>query len=121
VPPRDWSFRVEDIVAAIERVLEYTRGMDAKSLARTPQTFEAVLFNFIVIGEAAAHVPPEVTSRFPEIDWKQMRGLRNRLVHEYFGADPEIVWQTVRDDLPALLPRLRSILLSSDTDDPDRP
>ena len=113
MPRRDWLFRIQDIVAAIEKVLEYTRGMDAATFERTPEKLEAVLFNFVVIGEAATHVPSEVATRYPEIDWRQMRGMRNRLVHEYFGADPKIVWNTVRDDLPAVLPRLREILLEA--------
>jgi uncharacterized protein with HEPN domain len=120
VPRRDWLFRIQDIVAAIEKVQDYTSGMDAATFQRTSETLEAVLFNFVVIGEAAMHVPPEIATKYPEIDWKQMRGMRNRLVHEYFGADPSIVWQTVREDLPGVLPRLRAILLQSAEADQDR-
>lgn len=50
-----------------------------------------MLYNLVVIGEAASHLPEEVTARHPEIEWRQVRGMRNRLVHEYFGADPSIV------------------------------
>jgi uncharacterized protein with HEPN domain len=117
VPPREWLFRIQDIVDAIERVLDYTRGMDVSTFEGERETVDAVLFNFVIIGEAATHVPPEVATKYPEIDWRHMSGMRNRLVHEYFGADPKIVWHTVEDDLPAVLPRLRAILV--DADEPD--
>ena len=98
------------MVVAIEKILAYTRGMDLKSFERTLSVADAVSYNFVIIGEAANHVPDDVVASHPEIDWRQMRGLRNRLVHEYFGADVEIVWQTIEEDLPQVLPHLRALL-----------
>ena len=98
------------MVVAIEKVVGYTRDMDLERFERSIAILEAVSFNFVVIGEAANHVPEEVTASHPEIDWHQMRGMRNRLVHEYFGADTSIVWQTAREDLPEALPHLKQML-----------
>jgi uncharacterized protein with HEPN domain len=63
-----------------------------------------------VIGEAAAHIPDDVAEAHPEIAWNLMRGMRNRLVHDYFGMDPEIIWDTVQNDLPPLVEPLKRIL-----------
>jgi uncharacterized protein with HEPN domain len=66
--------------------------------------------NFIVIGEAANHVPDPVQEAHPEVPWNLMRAMRNRLVHVYFTVDPDIMWQTVQQDLPALLKPLENLL-----------
>jgi uncharacterized protein with HEPN domain len=69
-----------------------------------------VVRNLIVIGEAARHVPDEVVAANPQIPWARMRGMRNLVVHEYFGVDVDVLWDTVTGNLPALLPLLRDLL-----------
>lgn len=71
---------------------------------------DAVIRNFIVIGEAARQIPPEIENQFNDVPWNKMRGLRNIVVHEYFGVDNSIVWETIKHDLPPILPLLNSIL-----------
>lgn len=66
--------------------------------------------NLIVIGEAASHVPAEVVAANPQIPWARMRGMRNLAVHEYFGIDVNVLWDTVTVNLPALPPLLRELL-----------
>lgn len=73
---------------------------------------DALIRNFAVIGEAARHVPEEIKVSHPEVPWARMRGIRNLLVHEYFGIDSKIVWDTVWEELPGLESRLRAILES---------
>jgi len=71
---------------------------------------DAVLRNLTVIGEAARHVPDEVVATHPDLPWSEMRDMRNIVVHEYFGVDPAIIWRTIREDLPPLVPQLESLL-----------
>ena len=77
MPPRSWSIRIDDMVAAIEAILEYTAGMDRAGFAADRRTVDAVVRNLIVIGEAAGHVPDDVVAANPQIPWARMRGLRS--------------------------------------------
>jgi uncharacterized protein with HEPN domain len=71
---------------------------------------DAVIRNFIIIGEAATHVPEEVVSAHPEIPWRDMRDMRNFVVHEYFGISDKIIWDTVQNNLPPLINLLKPLL-----------
>jgi uncharacterized protein with HEPN domain len=71
---------------------------------------DAVVRNLEVIGEAARHIPDDVQTRFPDVPWVEMKGMRNILIHEYFGVSLEIVWKTVRENLPPVEPMLRKVL-----------
>ena len=110
MPPREWRLRVEDILAAIERVQRYTASLDLALFLADDKTVDAVSFCFGVIGEAARHVPDDVAAANPDLPWPEMRAMRNVVVHEYFGVTPETLWKTAREDLPALVERLRRLL-----------
>ena len=106
MPHRDWKFRIQDILDAIDAVQEYTRGMDLKSFIGDRKTVDAVVRNLIIIGEAAVQIPEDICSKYPEVPWYDMRGMRNFVVHEYFKASDKVIWDTVQVDLftlPALL------------------
>ena len=109
MPPRDWRIRVDDIMAAVDAIMVYTHGMDRAAFGADRRTVDAVVRNMIVIGEAAARVPEDVAVAHPEIPWARMRGLRNLAVHEYFGVDEDVLWDTVTVNLPAVLPELRRL------------
>jgi uncharacterized protein with HEPN domain len=113
VPLRDWKFRIQDILDAVQKVREYTRGMDFKSFAEDRKTLDAVVRNLIIIGEAAVQIPEEVCEGHPEVPWYEMRGMRNFIVHEYFKASDKIIWDTVQVDLPLLPTVLKNILEES--------
>ena len=110
MPPREWLVRLEDILEAVSKVASYTSGLDLAAFKADERTRDAVVWNFAVIGEAARLVPGEIEARFPDVPWASMRGMRNIVIHEYFGIDVEIVWVTATRDLPALEPRLRRII-----------
>ena len=110
MPSREWSLRAEDILEAIAKIERYTAGMTFESFKADTKTADAVIRNLEVIGEAARNIPDEVCQRFPEIPWDKMRGIRNILAHEYFGVSLPIIWQTIKADLPPLVPLLRDIL-----------
>jgi uncharacterized protein with HEPN domain len=106
MPPRDWALRITDILDSIAAIREFTAGMDYAAFTRDRKTIDAVLRNFTVIGEAARYVPDDVTATFPEIPWQDMRDMRNILMHQYFGVNLRIVWDTIQVNLPPLVPQL---------------
>jgi len=114
VPVKDWRLRIEDILTAISRIQSYTAGMDQKTFVADSKTFDAVLRNLLVIGEAVRHVPDTVIIRFTDIPWDRMRAMRNFLVHEYPSIDPNIVWHTIQEDLPPLAPLLQRVLAAAE-------
>lgn len=86
------------------------------------KTVKAVELNFIIIGEAARVVPDEIQKANSAVPWQIMRSMRNRMVHMYFHVDPDILWKTVQDDLPLLVPHLENLLLNLPSkDDPKTP
>jgi uncharacterized protein with HEPN domain len=107
---RNWPLRISDILEAIAKVSRYTAGMDPDSFAADDKTVDAVLRNLELIGEAARNLPDDFVAGHPHIPWHEMRGMRNILIHEYFGVSLPIVWHTVTQDLPALVPLLNEIL-----------
>lgn len=116
MPPRDWQFRIRDMLEAIESVRSYTEGMDFITFEGDRRTVDAVVRNLTVIGEAAARIPEDVVDAHREIPWDEMRAMRNLVVHEYFGVSNRILWETVQGNLPSLVTPLRAIL---DTDQAD--
>jgi len=107
---RDWRVRIDDIVESIEKIQRFIEGMDFAQFRADDRTVDAVLHNLMVIGEAAGRMPQAVVDRHPEIPWSKMRGIRNVVVHEYFGISLDVVWETASSDLPAVAPALRSLL-----------
>jgi len=110
VPPRNWKIRIHDILKSLEAIRVYTKDMSFEDFSADQKTIDAVVRNFIVIGEAAAHVPDDVCARYPEISWYEMRGMRNFVVHEYFGVSDRILWDTIQNNLPPLEAMLKKVI-----------
>jgi uncharacterized protein with HEPN domain len=110
VPHRSWDLRISDIIEAIENALNYSAGMTFEQFAADRKTIDAVVRNFMIIGEAATHLPEDFIERHPDLPWQEMRDMRNIVVHEYFGVDNLIVWETLQINLPPLLPLLRHLI-----------
>jgi len=106
--------RLNDMLAAIDRIAEYTADMSAEMFATDSRTVDAVVRNLIVIGEAASRVPEAYRSAHDQVPWPIMRGMRNVVVHEYWGVDISVVWQTVSEDLPPLRSQLQTLLSNLD-------
>lgn len=117
---RQWKLYIEDILEAIVRIERYTQGMDLEGFRASDITVDAVIRNFTIIGEAARQIPPEIEKANSDIPWDKMRALRNIVVHQYFGVDASILWETLRHDLPPLTPRLRRVLEKSKLGDISR-
>lgn len=114
MPPRDWRLYIDDILASIARVEEYTRGLEFEEFERDSMRVEAVLHNFMIIGEAASRISPELQRRLPSVPWPKMRGMRNIIAHGYFAVRLKVVWDASRDDLPTLVPALQAALVDED-------
>ena len=89
---KKYMFYIEDIEEAINNIVEYTKGYDKESFLTDKKTLNAVLRNLSIIGEAANHIPIEIQNKYPKIDWTAIIGLRNRVIHDYFGIDYNIIW-----------------------------
>jgi uncharacterized protein with HEPN domain len=101
---------LEDIVEAIEIIETYTAGLDGIAFAKNRMVVDAVIRNLEIIGEAAKNVPEEIQSNNPEISWKQMTALRNRIIHAYFGIDTEILWDIISKNLPETKTKINAAL-----------
>ena len=115
-PPREWRFRIENMIEFCEKVLEFTTGMDEGDFFSNSVINDATLHNIVLIGEAARHVPDDIRTSYTDIPWVSMIATRNRIIHHYLGIDDERVWEIVRKDIPALLPQLRELLEEVGTD-----
>ena len=109
MPPREWRLRVEDILEAIAKIEQYVSGLSFGQFAADPKTIDAVVRNLEVIGEAVRHLSSDLDSLPAGVPWIDIAGMRNILIHEYFGVDLKIIWQTVIDDLPELRSQLRRV------------
>jgi uncharacterized protein with HEPN domain len=99
---RDVRIYILDIIAASDKVRRYTAGMTREQLLSDERTYDAVLRNLEIIGEAAKHLLPDVRQEMPSIPWTKIAGMRDILAHVYFGVDPDIVWDVVENKVPEL-------------------
>lgn len=93
------SILIDDMLEAVEKINRYTKDFDYDRFLADERTSDAVVRNLEIIGEAASRLPVEIRQQFPHIEWKKIIGLRNRVIHEYFGVDLEIVWYIIQNDL----------------------
>ena len=116
MPKRDVGLLLEDIVEAIDKIARYTADVDRDSFLEDEKTIDAVVRNLEIIGEATRQLPDTYTAKHGGIPWRQIAGLRNRIVHDYFGLDLEIIWGVITNDLPNLKSKLNALLTN-----PNRP
>ena len=108
--PENWKERISHILLAIEEIQSFTHGMDFETFDKDDKTIRAVEMNFIIIGESAARIPNTIEEKYPHIPWHLIRAMRNRIVHVYFSVDNKILWETIQNDLPPLIPLLDELL-----------
>jgi len=93
---------LEDIKEAIKRIEIYTQKIEYKKFLKDTKTQDAVVRNLEIIGEAVKNISKELKKKFFQIPWKELAGLRDRLIHKYFGVNYEVVWTIIRDELPEI-------------------
>ena len=106
---RDPLVLLEDIILAIQKVGRYTAQMDLDAFLADELVVDGVARNLEIIGEAARQLPEEFRRNHAEVPWTQIAGLRNRIVHDYFGLDLEIIWEIIQHDLPELEKQVRAL------------
>ena len=107
---REYSDYIRDIADAIDKAQEFTEGLSYEAFREDVKSAFAVVRALEVIGEAAKSVPEFVKDKYPDVPWKEMAGMRDKLIHEYFGVKYEVVWDTVKIELPELRSKFEKIL-----------
>ncbi len=110
MPSRGFVLRVQDMLAEIAVVEETIAGLSYEAFSQNRQALRVVLYSLAVIGEAVASVITDLEVAEPTMPWHQIRGMRNAVIHEYFQVDVEVIWETVRADLPVLKAALQRVL-----------
>ena len=101
---------LEDISSAILDIRSFVHNMSAEGFVADKRTVNAVVRSLEIIGEATGKIPTDVRMRCPDVPWDEIIGMRNRLIHEYFGVDLDIIWQTIQDDLTPLETAIKTML-----------
>jgi uncharacterized protein len=101
---------IKDILEAIIKIEQYTNGVKLEVFVRDNKTIDAVVRNISVIGEAVNYISVEIKSKYTQIPWREIADMRNKTIHEYFGIDLDILWKTVKEDLPTFKEQLIEIL-----------
>lgn len=97
---RDTRLYVEDIRDFIRKIEEYIKDLTLDEFSKNSMVIDAVIRNLSVTGEAAKNIPDEIKEKHINVPWSEIMGMRNKVVHEYFGVDEEILWKTIKEDLP---------------------
>lgn len=109
---RDISLYLQDILGAMVAIEQFVEGISFDEFKTDDKTSSAVIRKLEIIGEAAKQIPEEIRNKYPLIPWKEMAGMRDRLIHFYFGIKYELVWQTIKDIIPQVKPTIQEILKS---------
>lgn len=107
---RDFRLYLDDILEAVHQIRTYLSDMDEEAFATDRKTQDAVIRNLEIIGEAAGNLPEQYQKIAPEIDWRKIKGLRNILIHEYFGINLPIIWDVVQNKLGPLEAACRRLM-----------
>ena len=116
---REYLDYFKDILDALEKINNFTAGQDFEGFAQDEKTTFAVIRALEIIGEAARKIPKSIRSRYPDIPWQDMAGMRDKLIHDYFGVDLRVVWKTLQIDLPPLKAILHRIIQEESEKAPD--
>lgn len=107
---RDYRLYIDDLLEAIGKIEKYVEGLSFDEYAQDSKTIDAVVRNFEIIGEATKHIPEEITEKYPDVPWKEMAGMRDKLIHEYLGVKLEVVWETIKKRLPKVKTLIKDVL-----------
>jgi uncharacterized protein with HEPN domain len=108
--PRSALDYVDDILDAVDKIEIFTRGMSYEEFSGDDKTVYAVVRALEVIGEATKCIPRQVRESYPSLPWSEMAGMRDKLIHAYFGINKAIIWRTIQNDIPPLRSAVQALL-----------
>ena len=108
---RDVNLFLEDMQTACEKVVRYVKNLKQKQFFKDEKTYDAVVRNLTIIGEAVKNVPQEIRELHPGIEWRKIAGFRDIAAHDYFGIDEDILWDIIQNEIPYLLTQLNRIII----------
>jgi len=101
---------IEDILEAMTNAIEFTKDMSYEEFVKDTKTVYAVIRAIEIIGEAVKNIPEDIRKKYPDIPWRSMAGMRDKVIHAYFGVKIERVWEVVKRDIPNLKPKFEKML-----------
>lgn len=116
-----WRWRLFELLGTLDRLFALTAPLTLETFRMREEVQDAVLLGLLRLGETTKYIPQSVQDRHPELPWAYLRDIRNLVAHDYFGLAPELVWRTVREELPALRPRLQALADSAEPDRVEKP
>jgi uncharacterized protein with HEPN domain len=111
---RDETMYLQDIADSCARILRYTEGLTQTGLIQDERTYDAVIRNLEIIGEAAKHIPDAMRARMPAVEWRKIARMRDIIAHVYFGIDNDILWDVVQHKVPELVHAIAGFLQRGD-------
>jgi uncharacterized protein with HEPN domain len=100
---------LRDILEHAEKVQSFIAGLDEDAFHQDEKTIFAVIRALEVVGEAAKKIPQPIRDKYPDIPWREMAGMRDKLIHDYFGVNTAVIWKTAVEDIPALIPLIHQV------------
>jgi uncharacterized protein with HEPN domain len=107
---RNYKVYLQDIMENMDIAENFLEGMSLEKLTKDKKTVYAVVRSIEIIGEATKHIPDSIRKKYPEIPWKRMAGMRDKVIHEYFGVNLEVVWRTLKEEIPPIKVLIKKVL-----------
>src|SRR3989344_4564885 len=100
---------IQDIIDSIDEIEDFTKGLSFGDFKKDKKTVNAVIRSLEIIGEAAKKISNDIRKKYSEIPWREMAGMRDKLIHEYHGVDLEIIWKVVKEEVPPIKPHIAKL------------